>query len=320
MSKIYEEEENYTSTLVSKGETYEDVWYDRYGATYDGTNEYSQIIISPPDSSIFNPAKEYYGKIYTDENGENEATDYKNGTTYYVKITDNLNDVAGCGLTYEKYNNLKENMLSSIYKNGGFWIGQYEAGVNVQRMNSNDDLTIPIIKQNMYPYTYIRCSDAQIKISEIEVGNDCTCSLLFGIQWDLVLKRLEKHDVDSKELINDSSNWGNYSNVSFNVERGEYLIEGETKFVPVQDGGYLKPESSVLLTTGAADRNSKMNIYDLAGNVYEWTLEHDASFSGPCVVRGGLASSPGSSFPASNRNSRSATTTYGSYGFRVALY
>lgn len=30
MSKIYEEEENYTSTLVSKGETYEDVWYDRY--------------------------------------------------------------------------------------------------------------------------------------------------------------------------------------------------------------------------------------------------------------------------------------------------
>ena len=27
-----------------------------------------------------------------------------------------------------EYNNLKNYMLSSVYTNGGFWIGQYEAG------------------------------------------------------------------------------------------------------------------------------------------------------------------------------------------------
>ena len=128
--------------------------------------------------------------IYTDVNGLNEATSYTSGTTYYVKITDNLNDAGGCGLTYEEYNNLKNYMLSSVYTNGGFWIGQYEAGADSYPATAENDTRELIIQEGAYPYNFITCSNAQIKSSGINSGN-YTSSLMFGIQWDLVLKHLE---------------------------------------------------------------------------------------------------------------------------------
>ncbi len=36
---------------------------------------------------------------------------------------------------------------------------------------------------------------------------------------------------------------------------------------------------SILLTTGATERNSSKNIYDVAGNVFEWTTESNSSSS-----------------------------------------
>ena len=32
-------------------------------------------------------------------------------------------------------------------------------------------------------------------------------------------------------------------------------------------------DTSILLTTGATERNCSKNIYDVAGNCYEWTTE-----------------------------------------------
>ena len=42
----------------------------------------------------------------------------------------------------------------------------------------------------------------------------------------------------------------------------------------------------MLLTTGASEDAKKMNIYDFAGNAWEWTLEKTSSTSSPCAVRG----------------------------------
>lgn len=44
---------------------------------------------------------------------------------------------------------------------------------------------------------------------------------------------------------------------------------------------------SILLTTGATKRNSVLNIYDLAGNVWEWTLEKSPKVENPCSFKGG---------------------------------
>ena len=61
------------------------------------------------------------------------------------------------------------------------------------------------------------------------------------------------------------------------------------------------PKSSILLTTGADTSFSLMNIYDLAGNVWEWTLEKTPSDSTPCALRGGYYGNYSAERPASYR-------------------
>ena len=125
---------------------------------------------------------------------------------------------------------------------------------------------------------------------------------MFGIQWDLVLAYLEANGVSENDLKVNSGSWGNYSNEAFDITRGKYSTDYGANYTTV-NGTYPKPASSVLLTTGATKRNSKMNIYDLAGNVSEWTMEsYDLHAR---VHRGGIYDHSGSNRPASYRDGAS---------------
>lgn len=64
--------------------------------------------------------------------------------------------------------------------------------------------------------------------------------------------------------------------------------------------------------------NKQKNIYDMAGNVYEWTME--AYNNGYRVYRGGRYSIDGSGNPASVRNVNLPDSTGDYIGFRIALY
>ena len=77
---------------------------------------------------------------------------------------------------------------------------------------------------------------------------------------------------------------------------------------------------SVLLTTGAEVRNSMLNICDLAGNLYESTLEKTSYNSSPCANRGGVYIFDGSGVPASFRGYPNTTNSYYYDGARVTLY
>ena len=319
---------NYTGTLLSRN-GYTDQWYDYYGASYDESSAYSQVQFS--SASNFNTAKTYYGAIYSDSKGTMPVESFGNeSTTYYVRIDNKLNDNRGCGLTYSEYNSLKETMLSSVYRNGGFWIGQYEAGADSYPASANNDTRTPIIAKGKYPYNYITCANAQIKSSQINNG-DYTSSLMFGIQWDLVLKHLQvRGGMSTDDLTDDSTNWGNYNNAPFEIENGKYTTTPSTansfKSYTENTSGYVENKTklqnkSVLLTTGAnASENCKMNIYDIAGNQWEWTLEKSTNASRPCARRGGNYSLNGSNYPASYRD-YNYTPSSGRYNsFRSALY
>ena len=135
----------------------------------------------------------------------------------------------GCGLDSNQYVQLKQKMLKSIYKNEGFFIGRYETGIKeeINRNYGTDFLTehpineTPVIQKNKYVYNWVTCSQAQ-KLSESLSIETKTSSLMFGIQWDLVLKYIESKGEYTKDgtsiLINesliksDSTNWRNYSN------------------------------------------------------------------------------------------------------------
>ena len=325
--KIEDDLEAYTGTLLSRN-GYTDQWYDYYGASYDGISEYSQVRFS--NATKFNEAKTYYGVIYSDNTGATPVDSFgSSSTTYYVKIDDKLDDNRGCGLTYSEYNSLKEAMLSSVYRNGGFWIGQYEAGADTYPAKEDNTRT-PVIAKGKYPYNFITCANAQIKSSQINSGN-YTSSLMFGIQWDLVLKHLQvRGGLTQDELTKNSNSWGNYNDATFTIENGQYTTspstENSLKKYTEDTSGYVENSTKLqnkmlLLTTGAnARQNCKMNIYDIAGNEYEWTLEKSTDAGFPCAPRGGYYNLYGTYRPASSRGSSSTTSSYDFYSFRSALY
>ena len=281
-------------------------------------------------------------------------TDYyrrnKSGTLTSYKDDYYSNKVKeGTGLTSAEYTELKQKMLKSVYENGGFWIGRYEAGITKNRTSKDEEITeAPLSKAGtvenaVYPYTYVTCSQAQTIASKLSTEKNYTSSLMFGVQWDLVLKHIEVKEVAKgtdlaiiqKALRDDSKDWGNYYNATFTINRGNYAKYGAlttwynynnesglANLVTYANGKSTKlsaslSSNSILLTTGASDACKKMNIYDLAGNVNEWTLEY-APTGYPCVWRGG--NYYGAVTQASKRTGANMTGSYNSTGFRPSLF
>ena len=243
----------------------------------------------------------------------------------------NKEDKAGCGLTCNEYKELYKKMLKSVYSNGGFWIGRYEAGTTSPRGDKNDLIEglKAESKNDLYPINYVKCFQAQILASKASSNGKVSSSLMFGIQWDLVLRFLSNKGVKTNLLNDDSSTWGNY--------KLEYLLEqstvhgykgiyasGKLTWSEIESGYTHNGTENIALSTGATERNKKKNIYDIAGNMYEWTLEHATyvyrETSCPCASRGGNFLSSGGYSPASYRNF--STTSFSLYyiGLRVSLY
>ena len=236
--------------------------------------------------------------------------------TEYYKIAD-YSDIyysnATTGLTSTQYTKLKQKMLKSVYENGGFWLGRYEAGIETNRTANGTPTVAPISKAGtvdkpVYPYAYVTCSQAQTLVSQLSTEKSYTSSLMFGIQWYLVFKHIEVKEVEKgtalatiqSAFMTDSKDWGNYYNSSFTINRGKYENDGVwynynvalANCVTYTNGISTKVQATsnsnlILLTTGASDTCKKMNIYDLAGNVYEWTLEYTGNSGVPCALRGG---------------------------------
>ena len=251
-------------------------------------------------------------------------TDLHTYTNYYrnSRWEDKYYSDAATGLTSAQYTELKQKMLKSVYQNGGFYIGKYETGTETARTYGSSSTApgkTPVIKPNAYPYNYVTCSQAQTLASNMEHG-DRTTSLMFGVQWDLTLKYLETKGTSQADLKTNSTNWGNYSNSVWNI------TNANLKYAPNGSGWTTATEKSktdserILLSTGADESFSKMGIYDLAGNVFEWTLEYTSLTNGPCARRGGGYTSTGSSSPASDRIYYVTTSAFSNYGFRCVLY
>ena len=226
-------------------------------------------------------------------------------------------------------------LTQSIYKYGGFYIGRYEAGSETERTNSSGVTTLGI-KQDMYPYIYVKWGDSMSNIGTTgavylsnslytgKTGYGVKSMLCTGEAWDSMLDFVK----DSNHSVTDSTTWGNYKNSeTFEITRGSYAVLNTSSYTLGSfnnvESNYSKMKGkSILLTTGATgatERNSSKNIYDVAGNCYEWTTEaYDTSSR---VVRGGSYNLTGSSYPASFRRSSTPTDSDLSYfSFRPLLY
>ncbi len=154
--------------------------------------------------------------------------------------------------------------IESIKKYGGFYIGRYETGGlsgEAKVVKQNEDIS------NQTWYTMYE------KGKELGEENDSIeTSMIWGCLWDATLQWLIDTDAATyDEVGKNSKDWGNYANVSFQYED--------------MSGNIVSKRGSKIIPTGSSEHNNKNNIYDMAGNVYEITLE---AYSKACrAYRGG---------------------------------
>ena len=247
-----------------------------------------------------------------------------------TNYTDTYNQATG--LSSAQYIQLKQKMLKSIYTNGGFYVGRYEAGIVNSYRNFGADFTTvhpitetAVIKSNTYPFNWITCSQAQSLASQMSSG-EYTSSLMFGLQWDLIMKYLETKGISQYSLSENSTSWGNYINNSFNLmntkaKYAEYDLSNGVLSEWLSAETYEKKTNIVaLLITASNNSFSKQKIYDLAGNMFEWTLENSSDSAATSVVRGGGCNCEGNVDPASIRFNCTTDYSLPNISFRVSIF
>ena len=293
--------------------------------------------------NITNFTDDEYTKIENDLHTYTSV--YRNGTGRKdTWVADNNNTG---WFTESEYYAQKKTMLKSVYQNGGFYVGRYEAGIGTNRMSIESQVdgkypvptTAPVTKADAYPYTYVTRTQAQNLASNVNSGTK-TSSLMFGVQWDLVLAFMHnKGNIEDSTLTSNSTTIGNYYNSTFDLNRGKYaqfgqlgntwknfdsaldsiVVSNETtgKMKKTEQNSY---QNGILLTTGGTEQSKVMNIYDIAGNVCEWTLEKTSNTYDQCVARGGLFNDTGSYRPAAEHGGSSSGHSFYSIGFRVSIF
>ena len=145
----------------------------------------------------------------------------------------------------------EEDHKQSVNDNGGFYIARYEASYENENVISkkstiaNTNSTL----ENGKLWNNISQEEALTKSKAMYTGAEFTSSLLTGAAWDRTLSWLEETEaVSAFEIVGDSKNWGNYNDDTFSNTTG-------------------------LINTGEYEETEKNHIYDLAGNLSEWTTE-----------------------------------------------
>ena len=189
-------------------------------------------------------------------------------------------------------------------------MGRYEAGTTVSSGSGiRGEL---LIKEGVAPYNNIKWGNSMtdpkggaVEVSkEMYKDNDSvTSTLIYGVQWDAIMQfidpKYKNEDGTITGIVKNSTGRGNYNeDENQNDWRGTQAI------------------------TGASADYKVKNIYDLAGNIYEWTMEfyidNTNSFR---VFRGGHLTRTGFDLPISVRSTAQPSEAYSKYyGFRTTLY
>lgn len=314
---IYEGEEAVTDSNVADAQKNRNqyVWVPVadiskfYGTDATGKKWGKQYQFSSSTSSSYDEITGTKPYNWSESNGVmtiNSKTSYrepdvvpKNGSTGYDMDSRLKTLGLGAKTTHEFLNQLEKefnNMVASVEKYGGFYIGRYETGnINqetpvVQKGNTN------ISSQTWYNM-YKRCKNIKGDNTNVETG------MIWGNQWDRTLMWLIETGSKTKEQIaDDSTSWGNYINATF-----EYVNNSGSTATKNEN-------SSTRIPTGSTEYTKANNIYDLAGNVYDWTMEAYGTYGR--VYRGGYYYYYGYDLPADYRLYNIPTSS--SYSLRLS--
>ena len=182
-----------------------------------------------------------------------------------------------------EYNTMKAQVL----KYGGFYIGRFEAGVNSTTLRTGATTAQTVVcKKGVAPYNYVPWGASMSNASEIS------------------------RESGAVYLAKNFASQHNYTSVTSTLTYG---CQWDAMCRYIGDSQRTTPKKDAPELTGSVSTDVSKNIYDLAGNCTEWTMEaFSTSFR---IGRGGFNSSG----PASNRIFIYPTNG-DCYSFRPTLY
>jgi formylglycine-generating enzyme required for sulfatase activity len=203
---------------------------------------------------------------------------------------------------------LPEDEKTSVERYKGFYIGRYEAGdkenTEAKTLRSSNDVTKTVtIKANQAPYNNVTKTQA-ISLAEgfaTKQGYKAKTKLVSSYAWDTTIAFMQKVNSD----YGSSSEEGNYKDTTFSYTDITGARQTKAK------------NSNVLVPTGQT--TPVCNIYDMGGNVFEWTTESCSNTDYPYARRGGFYYYIFANIPAGFRDDGSDDADDGD-GFRLTLF
>ena len=199
---------------------------------------------------------------------------------YYTEDTTGKGNVVATG---EKGIN---SFIQSVRENGGYYIARYEAGdanATADRGSSSPKDNPLVVKSGQYVYNNVKQSQASNLCQNLysEVNSD----LVNSYAWDTAILFIQKYSGDT--------NYSRQTRLQSTLAKTGEATDGENKDV-------------------------RCNIYDMAGNCYEWTTETCGGSYDPCVYRGGCYNN-GNGY-TSTRDDGGTSRSISDTSFRSLLY